>query len=224
MSYNSKDFTIEDWEKWKLCQSYVYCGKEALSKGKTILWSLVLVFGCGIVGFIIDYVTADEFQMYWLIAGLTIGMISMFVLVLYERQYLVMKALKQYFRDEEGVFWSITLTEAASIAVPPSIDGSILSYRWQMKALDRKANLLSVELSEAKSSRNAYMYVKRAKQGIKDWNWFDGGPAKVRCFNELTLVKEGRKKSKYTYLNKRGKVKKITIPNEYGGLMEATRK
>lgn len=113
---------------------------------------------------------------------------------------------------------------AASIAAPPPIDETTSSYRQQIEALNRKANLLSAELSEAKSTRNAYMYVKRAKQGIKDWNWFDGGPAKVRCFNELTLVKEGRKKSKYTYLNKRGKVKKIIIPNEYDGLMEATRK
>lgn len=83
MSWTSKDFTIEDWEKWKLCQSYVYCGKEALGRGKTI---------------------------YWLILGLVIGMVTMFVAVWYERQYLVMKALKQYFRDENGVFWSITLT------------------------------------------------------------------------------------------------------------------
>lgn len=224
MSWNSKDFTIEDWEKWKLCQSYVYCGKEALGEGKTLLWSLVSVFGCGIIGFILGYVTADEYKIYWPILGLVIGMVILFVTVLYNRQYLVMKALKQYFRDENGVFWSITLTGAASIAAPAPIEETISSYRRQMETLERKANLLSAELVAAKSSRNAYMYVKRAKQGIKDWNWFDGGPAKVRCFNGLTLVREGKRKSQYTYYNKRGKLKKITIPNEYDGLMEATRK
>lgn len=132
-----------------------------------------------------------------------------------------MKALKQFFRDENEVFWSVTLTQGASMT------SGMTSNR--VTALDAvvlivKQKIVEEELVAVREVRVGYYYVKRAKQGIKDWNWFDGGPAKVRCFNGLTLVKEGQKKSKYTYFNKKGKVKKITIPNEYDGLVEATSK
>lgn len=216
MSNSSKEFTMEDWEKWNQCASYPYCGKEALSEGKTFLWSLIFIFGCGMIGLIVDLVTDGEKVVYWLYWGLGIGLIMMFVLVIYNRQHLVMKALKQFFRDEEGVFWSVALTGAASVVI------SNLPDRKMKEAIIQRGRLLSNEQREAKSSRSAYIYVKRAKNGIKDWNWFDGGPAKVRCFNGLKLVKEGSKRSQYTYFNKKGKVKKITITNEYEGLIQAT--
>lgn len=77
------EMTLEDLDKMKECRCYPYCGKRALSLGKTILWSCILVFGCVIIGLIIDLITDGKYVVYWLYWGLGIGTIAMFVLVLY---------------------------------------------------------------------------------------------------------------------------------------------
>lgn len=190
--------TKEDLEILKDCKVYPYRGRESASAKEikifSVLLLLLIIIGAGLIFF--DVLIG--------VVCIVITTTIMFAYIIYEKQIVMMRELTQFFRDENGDMYKITFTYGASHSPISALMENDVS----------KESLVEEDLEYARLKEAGYYYVKRFRQGYKDWNAYDGGPAKVLYLPGLTLIKRGRTKSRYTYI-KNGRTKRISISNAY---------
>lgn len=195
--YNT-NLTYEDMVEITKCKSYKY-NRDVIQPGLVVLLSCVVgyVFFMAVVAIAAMDAAEQGFAIFLLIVGL----IAYLWINISSRQVGTMQRLIQYFRDSDGTFYRVQFLKGASATMG-----------------DKQA-LVKKDLKKAQDKVWAYYYVKRFKQGIKDYNFMTGGEAKVTVYPKLTYKRSrGIKKSVYTY-EEEGRKKKVVIPNMYEGLL-----
>lgn len=195
--YNT-NLTYEDMVEITQCKSYKY-SREVIQPGLVVLFACAVgyVFFMAVVAIAAMDAAEQEFAIFLLVAGL----IAYLWINISSRQVGTMQRLIQYFRDSDGTYYSVQFLKGASATMG-----------------DKRA-LVKKDLKKAQDKVWAYYYVKRFKQGKKDYNFMTGGEAKVTAYPNLTYKRSmGIKKSVYTY-EEDGRKKKVVIPNMYDGLL-----
>ncbi|MBE5805102.1 MAG: hypothetical protein E7316_11405 [Clostridiales bacterium] len=137
-----------------------------------------------------------------------------------ERQIGMMKKLTQYFKDENGEFYRVIFTQGASmVVVSHKARKSPSAARSALGSAEQKAQMVDRNLEEAQEKYPAFYYVQRFKQGIRDWDPFRGGMAKVTHLEKLTLIARGEKNNRYS-CQIDGKDTVLKIPVAHEGLAE----
>lgn len=211
-------FTQEDIMNIQMCRSFTYAKtksgrfRRGFFAAVIILTAIIIIISAAVLS------DVNEMILFALFFG---GMILFFVCIVRICQTNAMKELTQYFRDETGIYYKVVFTQGASITVGYAIsfDESNSSFDTAFSRMAVKQNTVERNKQEAQTVSAAYYYVKRFRQGFEDWNWVNGGPAKIKKLQGLSLVRKGKFKSVYTY-SEGGRKKTIRIPNSYAGLSE----
>ncbi len=124
---------------------------------------------------------------------------SFFVMVIYiikHLQFDATAALTQYFVDSQQNCYKIQFTKVCAKAVRVErhfslipLVGEVKTFIDAMQKLKVKEGYMKDAYTESQDKLLGYYYVKRFKQGIKDWNWYDGGEAKVKLLGNINSVK-----------------------------------
>jgi len=133
------------------------------------------------------------------------GIIPLFAYIIYSQCFVLTKGLKCYIKDEDGIFYLVKITRAASTPV------------YSIEEVPDKLDLVGQDIQVAQDKYYAFNCVQNFKKGNKAWNWFSGGEYRVKPLGSLKLEKGGRKKS--TFIRTvNGNSRKIKIDNGYMGL------
>lgn len=133
------------------------------------------------------------------------GCIPLFAYIIYRQGFVLTKGLKSYFKDEDGIFYLIKITRAASTPT------------YTIDEVPDKLKLIEADRDVAQDKYYAFNCVQNFKKGNKAWNWFSGGEYRVKVLGSLKLDKAGRKKS--TFIRTvNGRSRKIKIDNGYTGI------
>lgn len=197
------NLTYEDMMELSKCNSYRY-SKDVMNLGMVLLYSCVVGFMFLLAVGVISVTSLVEQPIAVLL--LIIGLIEYLWINATGRHVGIKKRLTQYFRDGDGNYFSVQFLEGAS---------STFGDKWA---------LVKQDLKKAQDKVWAYYYVKRFKQGEKDYNFMTGGPAKVTPYPNLSYKRcKGLKKSVYTY-EENGRKKKVVIPNFYDEFLQDLRR
>lgn len=107
-----------------------------------------------------------------------------------------MKALTQYYVDQNNDCYKIKFTKVSTKVVKVEqhyslipLVGEVKTFLDAMEKLELKENYMEDAYKEAQNKVLGYYYVKRFKQGIKDWDWVHGGEAKVTYLGKIDNVR-----------------------------------
>ena len=193
------------------CKSFCYSGKKVITHTQIFVGFLIAcVIEAVLIG-VIRLVFNAEIMMSVLAGSLTFIAILVIGIPIKIFQIDAMKALTQYFVDENGDFYKVQFLAACSDSSRSSqinlMRNDLQKAFAAYDAMKQKESDLGYSYEDAQSKVSAYNYVMRYKAGYKDWNAFDGGEAKVRYLGKL-IEKNG---NKYTFMvgNKK-KVRRIS--------------
>lgn len=173
------------------------------------LGSAVLILLLPFILFFFFHITAEAF------AGLcAIWFIVFIAVILKNFQFGAMDRLTVYFSDENGFIFKVTLTKGASVA------GS-LNYTDE-RGVESKSAQVMLDMENTRNKAMIFSYVERYKRGIKDWNFWTGGEAKVKALPDLRLERSGKRKDDYSYIHGSDR-KNIRISGNYRGLRETVK-
>lgn len=134
------------------------------------------------------------------------GIIPLFAYIIYNQCVVLTKGLQCYIKDEDGSFYLVKITRAASTTIEA------------IEEVPDKLELVGQDLQVAQDKYYAFNCVQNFKKGNKAWNWFSGGEYRVKRLGSLKLNKEGRKKS--TFISTvNGHSRRIKIDNGYKGIV-----
>lgn len=198
----------EDLRAMQQCTAYFYRGKKishpTIRQDWIIAWIVVLLFVA--LAIISAYLGYEE-QMFFI--GYPILMTAFFVWIVKWLQIDTMREASLYFRDETGYFYHVRITAAASL----NVGGVPLSFgddddRWEEfeRIAVSKHEQLALDKQAAQSKAVAYECVKEYKNGIREWDFWNGGIYKVTPLGWLELRRKGLRKNYYLCYN--GKRKK----------------
>ena len=191
--------TETDMNELAKCKAYFYKGKKAKSHIHIFIVSVFIMMPVALIlGFLMSQEIIDQGVLAWCFIGLFLLMVAYIVKTL---QFDTMKALTQYFVDSEGSCYKIQFTKVSTRIVKVEHQYSIIPLVGEVKTiidsiekLKIKGEYMEEAYNDAQNKALGFYYVRRFKQGIKDWNWFRGGEARV------------------TYLGKEGDIR---IPGSY---------
>lgn len=199
------------------CKSYPYIGKK--NKSVIFVWGVSILIILGMV-FGIIYITSTGKPFEYTMIVMCICCVFMFGYIMKKFQFDAMKILTQYFRDENGMYYKIQFTKVCAKRVRFHHCYSLIPLVGEIKTLINayhaakvKDGLLEEAYEDAQSKILAYYYVKRYKQGYKDWDVINGGAANVIPLGKISHIEKNKYES---VLN--GKRKVIKIPDVYGRL------
>lgn len=206
------NFNFNLMETLEQCKSYCYRGKKVITHSQIFMgFLLVCLIEAILVGVVCLVFGVDT-----MMSVLTITMIIITFLIIAIPikvfQIDAMKALTQYFRDENGDFYKVQIlgvcSDTSQVSNINRMRNDIQKTYAAYDAMKQKENDLGNSYQDAQSKVKAYHYMMRYKEGFKDWNAFDGGEAKVRYLGKLVEVS----KNKFTFLSdtNQKKVKRIS--------------
>ena len=194
-----KDNELTETEMNELakCKVYSYKGKKAKSHMHAFIVSLLIIMPAV---FILAFLMLQELIDWSVIPWCMIGaFLLMFAYIFKTLQFDTMKALTQYFVDSEGSCYKIVFTKISTRIVKVNRQYSIVPLVGEVKTLidsveklKTKGEYMEEAYNDAQNKILGFYYVKRFKQGIKDWNWYSGGEAKVVYLgkeNEVSIPK-----------------------------------
>lgn len=179
------------------CKVYSYQGKKVRSHTHVLIVSLLIIIPTAVMlGLLMSQEIIDQSVIAWCLIGAFLLMVAYIVKTL---QFDAMKALTQYFIDSEGYCYKIQFTKVSTRIVKVNRQYSVVPLVGEVKTLIDSVEKLKLKeeymeeaYSDAQNKALGFYYVRRFKQGIKDWNWFSGGEAKVICLgkeNEVRIPK-----------------------------------
>ncbi len=191
------ELTETDMNELAKCKVYSYKGKKVKSPVHVFIVSLLIIMpAVFILAFLMSQELIDSSVLAWCLIGAFLLMVAYIVKTL---QFDAMKALTQYFIDWEGSCYKIVFTKVSTRIVKVNRQYSIVPLVGEVKTLidsveklKTKGEYMEEAYSDAQNKILGFYYVKRFKQGIKDWNWYSGGEAKVVCLgkeNEIRIPK-----------------------------------
>ncbi len=193
----NKELTETDMNELAKCKVYSYKGKKAKSPMHVFVVSLLIIMpAVFILAFLMSQEIIGESVLAWCLIGAFSLMVAYIVKTL---QFDVMKALTQYFVDSEGSCYKIQFTKVSTRIVRVNRQYSIIPLVGEVKTLidsveklKTKGEYMEEAYNDAQNKVLGFYYVRRFKQGIKDWNWYSGGEAKVIYLgkeNEIRIPK-----------------------------------
>lgn len=207
------NFTEEDEQNMLSCRSFWYHGEvkpfEEIRWGAVLFITLVAVVGGTLAAFL------EDRRIIFVCLGIAIIGLPFFEMIL--KQSGIRDMCKQYFMDENGVFYEVVFSKAGTVVWNHP---EMLSGHGSLEIVQEIDEQMYEDADRAKHLREGYYYVKLYKQGRLKWNVVTGGEAKVTPLVELKLTEKGDRDSRYCYIQD-GKKKQIRIPNAYVGLPEA---
>lgn len=197
-SYNKSKFYKYDAKKYNLLRTFIIGGAFIIG------WSLLI--------FLLALWIDIDSNMFFLLA--MSGMIPLFAFIIYAQCFVLTKELKNYLKDEEGLFYLIKITRAASTPTVSNMD--LLD---KVNVIQDKYKVIQEDRDVAQDKYYAFNCVQNFKKGNRAWNWWSGGEYRVKLLGSLKLDKVGRKKSTFVS-TVNGRSRKIKIDNGYIGLAE----
>ncbi|MBQ8177133.1 MAG: hypothetical protein IJ035_08895 [Oscillospiraceae bacterium] len=176
--------TETDMNELAKCKVYFYKGKKAKSHMHVFIVSVLIIIPTALIlGFLMSKEIIDQSVIAWCLIGAFLLMVAYIVKTL---QFDATKALTQYFVDSEGSCYKIQFTKVSTrivkvnrqySAVP--LVGEVKTLIDSVEKLKTKEEYMEEAYNDAQNKVLGFYYVRRFKQGIKDWDWFSGGEAKV---------------------------------------------
>lgn len=201
------------------CKNYPYTGKKNM---KSFVMGIIALIFVVILTVFIVVAAFNGMKMEYIMfagAGLTI---LLFAYIIKKFQFDAMKALTQYFRDETGMYYKIQFTKVCAQVIKIKREYSLIPLVGEVqtlinayKGLKIKDGYLENAYEDAQSKILAYYYVKRFKQGYKDWDVMNGGPAKVIPLGSLKYISGNKYESILD-----GKRKVIKVKEVYGKIAD----
>ena len=201
------------------CKGYPYKGKKNM---KAFVMSIIvlIILICITVYMVIGAYNDLPFEN-MMFAG-SGAILILFAYIYKKFQLDAMKILTQYFRDETGMYYKVQFTKVCAQVVKIHREYSLIPLVGEVKTLlnsfraaKEKDGYMEEAYADAQSKILAYYYVKRYKQGYKDWNAMNGGPAKVIPLGYLKHISGTKYQS---MLN--GKTKNIKVKEVYGKIAD----
>ena len=177
-------FTEVELQELSRCKVYSYQGKKVKTHTQVLLFSVLFIIPIAIgFGFIMSMELVDQGILSLCFLGAFIIMVAYIVKVL---QIDAMNALTQYFVDAVGDCYKIQFTKVSTkvlkvkrqYSLVPLV-GEVNTLIDAIEKLKCKEEYMAEAYEDARDKALGYYYVSRFKQGIKDWNWYSGGEAKV---------------------------------------------
>lgn len=186
-------FSNDDWNIINRSTVYSYSGKKV--KSHTIVFIVTMILITLIITLCVSLVVTGKMDNKK-IAILFLFLILFVVVYIVKRlQFDTMKVLTQYYVDENKDCYKIKFTKVSTKVIRIKqyyslipLVGEVKTFLEAMKQLKIKENYMEDAYKEAQNKALSYYYVKRFKQGIKDWNWFYGGEAKVTYLGKIDNV------------------------------------
>lgn len=186
-------FSNDDWNIINRSTVYSYSGKKV--KSHTIVFIVTMILITLIITLCVSLVVTGKMDNKK-IAILFLFLILLVVVYIVKRlQFDTMKVLTQYYVDENKDCYKIKFTKVSTKVIRIKqyyslipLVGEVKTFLEAMKQLKIKENYMEDAYKEAQNKALSYYYVKRFKQGIKDWNWFYGGEAKVTYLGKIDNV------------------------------------
>lgn len=184
-------FSNDDWNIINRSTVYSYSGKKV--KSHTIVFIVTMILITLIITLCVSLVVTGKMD------NKKIAILFLFLLVVVyivkRLQFDTMKVLTQYYVDENKDCYKIKFTKVSTKVIRIKqyyslipLVGEVKTFLEAMKQLKIKENYMEDAYKEAQNKALSYYYVKRFKQGIKDWNWFYGGEAKVTYLGKIDNV------------------------------------
>ena len=218
--------TKEEQYSCQFCKNYVYQGKISApdtEKNANILTAILVV--CITIMTIIFMLVLQWSK--WVIFAIELPVcIAIVALVLWLQNKDRTKSQRQYFMDENHRMYMVQFMYSTfdSADVLLFAENQLHSFKKRLETTKEIQNETNRNITKsrisAQSLETAYYYVLRYRKGIKDWNMWSGGSAKVVLLDEFNLIQTGKKTSKYSY-KKNGRKKVVRISNDYVGLSKA---
>lgn len=186
-------FSNDDWNIINRSTVYSYSGKKV--KSHTIVFIVTMILITLIITLCVSLAITDKMDNKK-IAILFLFLILLVVVYIEKRlQFDTIKVLTQYYVDENKDCYKIKFTKVSTKVIRIKqyyslipLVGEVKTFLEAMKQLKIKENYMEDAYKEAQNKALSYYYVKRFKQGIKDWNWFYSGEAKVTYLGKIDNV------------------------------------
>lgn len=186
-------FSNDDWNIINRSTVYSYSGKKV--KSHTIVFIVTMILITLIITLCVSLAITDKMDNKK-IAILFLFLILLVVVYIVKRlQFDTIKVLTQYYVDENKDCYKIKFTKVSTKVIRIKqyyslipLVGEVKTFLEAMKQLKIKENYMEDAYKEAQNKALSYYYVKRFKQGIKDWNWFYSGEAKVTYLGKIDNV------------------------------------
>lgn len=186
-------FSNDDWNIINRSTVYSYSGKKV--KSHTIVFIVTMILITLIITLCVSLAITDKMDNKK-IAILFLFLILLVVVYIVKRlQFDTIKVLTQYYVDENKDCYKIKFTKVSTKVIRIKqyyslipLVGEVKTFLEAMKQLKIKENYMEDAYKEAPNKALSYYYVKRFKQGIKDWNWFYSGEAKVTYLGKIDNV------------------------------------
>lgn len=186
-------FSNDDWNIINRSTVYSYSGKKV--KSHTIVFIVTMILITLIITLCVSLAITDKMDNKK-IAILFLFLILLVVVYIVKRlQFDTIKVLTQYYVDENKDCYKIKFAKVSTKVIRIKqyyslipLVGEVKTFLEAMKQLKIKENYMEDAYKEAPNKALSYYYVKCFKQGIKDWNWFYGGEAKVIYLGKIDNV------------------------------------
>lgn len=186
-------FSNDDWNIINRSTVYSYSGKKV--KSHTIVFIVTMILITLIITLCVSLAITDKMDNKK-IAILFLFLILLVVVYIVKRlQFDTIKVLTQYYVDENKDCYKIKFTKVSTKVIRIKqyyslipLVGEVKTFLEAMKQLKIKENYMEDAYKEAQNKALSYYYVKCFKQGIKDWNWFYSGEAKVTYLGKIDNV------------------------------------
>ena len=186
-------FSNDDWNRINKSTVYYYSGKKVKSHTSVFITTMILIL---LIVALCAYFTVIKKMDNGVIAILYIVLFLLVVgYIVKKLQFDTMKALTQYYVDQNGDCYKIKFTKVSTKVVRVKqhyslvpLVGEVKTFLDAMEKLKFKEDYMEEVYKEAQNKALGYYYVKRFKQGIIDWDWFHGGEAKVIYLGKIDNV------------------------------------
>lgn len=187
-------FSNDDWNEIKSSTVYMYEGKKVKTHTRAFITAAIFIL---FIAALLVILTVTEKMDKGMIAIMFFAafllMVAYIVKIL---QFDAMKALTQYYVDSDRNCYKVQFTKVSTKKVRINrqyslipLVGEVKTLLDAMEKLKEKEGYMEEAYQDAQNKALGYYYVERFKQGFKDWDWLNGGEAKVVYLGKIDDVR-----------------------------------
>lgn len=186
-------FTGDDWNEITASTVYSYAGKSVKSHKSVFVISMIFILL--IVAVSVYLTVTGEMDKGKIAILFFVSFLLVVAYIVKKLQFDAMKALTQYYVDSNNDCYKIKFTKISAKKVRVErhyslipLVGEVKTFLDAMEKLKVKEGYMEEAYQDAQNKALGYYYVKRFKQGVKDWDWLNGGEAKVVYLGKIDEV------------------------------------
>lgn len=187
-------FSNEDLNEIRSSTVYTYSGKKVKTHTRVVITATIFILL--IVALLVVLTVTEKIDRSMMVMMFFIAFLLMAAYIVKILQFDAMKALTQYYVDSDRNCYKIKYTKVSTKIVRFKRYYSLIPLVGEVKTLidaieklGEKEGYMEEAYQDAQSKALGYYYVTRFKRGLKDWNWLNGGEAKVVYLGKIDDVR-----------------------------------